>query len=415
MIDIKDLRADPDKYRNAAKAKQFDPKLIDDLLKIDGKRIELIKKVEDLRAKRNQVAKKKGDKGREEGREIKEVLVKLEPELKTVEIEYKNALNKLPYPPAEDVKIGKDESENEVIKKWGKPKKFSFKPKDHLELGEALDIIDVKRASKVSGPRFGYLKGDAVKLEFALINFAFEFLIKEGFIPIVPPVLIKKDMMAAMGYLEHGGEDEMYVLEKDNLVLVGTSEQTIGTMHAGEILKGDELPKRYVGFSTCFRREAGSYGKDTKGIFRVHQFDKVEMFSFTKQEESDKEHEYLLSLEEKIFQLLEIPYQVLKMCSGDLGLPFSRKYDLEAWFPVQGRYREVTSTSNANDFQSRRLNTRYQDKEEIKYIHMLNGTALSIGRPIIAIMENYQQKDGSIKIPKVLQKWFGEKTIKSQS
>jgi seryl-tRNA synthetase len=214
-------------------------------------------------------------------------------------------------------------------------------------------------------------------------------------------------MMRGMGYLEHGGEEDMYVFDKDGLILIGTSEQSIGPMHSGEVLEGTKLPLRYVSFSSCFRRESGSYGKDTRGIIRVHQFDKVEMFSFTKAEESDKEHEYLLSLEEKLFQKLEIPYRVVKMCSGDLGAPAARKYDLEAWLPGQDTYREVTSTSNCTDFQARRLNIRYNDKGEVKFVHTLNGTAFAIGRAIVAILENYQKEDGTFEIPKALGKWIG--------
>jgi seryl-tRNA synthetase len=408
MLDIKFIRENPEKVKKGVAAKQLNPHLVDQVLKLDKKRRELLGEIESLRAKRNEAAKAKDI---DKGREIKTKLQKKEPELKEIEEKYKKALWQIPNLPADDVPIGKDESENKVIKKWSKPTKFNFKPKDHLELGEALDIIDVKRAAKVSGTRFGYLKGDAVRLEFALVNFAMEILLKEGFVPVIPPVLIKKEMMKGMGYLEYGGDEEMYILEEDNLVLVGTSEQSIGPMHTGEILEARDLPKRYVGFSSCFRREAGSYGKDTRGILRVHQFDKVEMFSFTEEGKSDKEHEYLLSLEEKFFKALKIPYQVVKMCTGDVGLPFTRKYDIEAWMPGQDNYREVTSTSNATDFQARGLNIRYRDKGELKYVHMLNGTAIAIGRTIIAILENYQQKDGSVVIPEVLRKYIGKDRI----
>ncbi|MBI4153466.1 serine--tRNA ligase, partial [Candidatus Woesebacteria bacterium] len=344
-----------------------------------------------------------------EGKKIKEELKGKEPELAKVENQYKEFLLQIPNLPADDVKEGKDENENEVVRSWGEPKKFDFEAKDHIALGESLNIIDIERAAKVSGPRFAYLKGDAMLLEFALVQLALETLMKEGFVPVIPPVLIKKEMMEGMGYLEHGGEEDMYVFDKDGLVLVGTSEQTIGPMHANEVLR--DLPLRYVGFSSCFRRESGSYGKDTRGILRVHQFDKVEMFSFTKPEDSDKEHEYLLSLEEKLFQALEIPYQVVKMCTGDLGAPAARKYDLEAWMPGQGTYREVTSTSTTTDFQARRLNIKYQDGGKTELVHILNGTAFAIGRTIIAILENYQQKDGSVIIPEALRKWVGKDRI----
>ena len=406
MLDIAFIRENTEKVKAGVAAKQFDPKIVDEVLKLDETRRKLIVEAEELRARRNKAAEKKDI---EEGKKVKEELKKIEPELTKAEEEFKKALNQIPNLSADDVKEGKDERENEVTKKWGEPKKFSFKAKDHLELGEALGIIDVERASKVSGSRFAYLKADAVLLEFALVQFAMETLVKEGFVPVVPPVLIKKEMMGAMGYLEHGGEGDMYVFDKDGLVLIGTSEQAIGPMHANEILR--DLPLRYVGFSSCFRRESGSYGKDTRGVLRVHQFDKVEMFSFTKPEDSDKEHEYLLSLEEKLFKALEIPYQVVKMCSGDLGAPAARKYDLEAWMPGQGEYREVTSTSTTTDFQARRLNIKYQSGGKTGYVHTLNGTAFAIGRTIIAILENYQQEDGSIEIPEVLRKWVGKDKI----
>ncbi|MBI2103523.1 serine--tRNA ligase [Candidatus Woesebacteria bacterium] len=409
MIDINDLRENPEKYKKGVIAKQLDPKLVDKLFELDEKRRSLIKETEELRAKRNQIAKE--GKASEKGKEIKEKLKKLEPELKELEEKYKKAVYQIPNLPADEVKEGKDESENEVVRTEGEPRKFDFEVKDHLEIGVELGIIDVERAGKVSGTRFAYLKGDAVLLELALVNFALETLTHEGFTPVIPPVLIKKEMMQGMGYLEHGGEGEMYVLDKDGLVLVGTSEQSIGPMHSNEILKAESLPLRYVGFSSCFRREAGSYGKDTRGIFRVHQFEKVEMFSFTKAEDGDKEHEFLLSLEEKLLKSLGLPYQVVKMCSGDLGAPAARKYDLEAWIPSQGKYRELTSTSTTTDFQARRLNIKYQDKGESKYVHMLNGTAFAIGRTIVAILENYQQKDGSVEVPKVLQKWIGKSTM----
>ena len=410
MLDINFIRKNPEKVKEAVVAKQLKSSLVDKVLELDEKRRKLLQEIEELRAKRNKFAKEKNV---EEGKKVKEELKRKEPELSKVGEKYKLALFQIPNLPADDVKIGKDENENEVLRKWETPKKFSFKPKDHLELGKALDIIDVERAAKVSGTRFGYLKGDAVLLEFALVQYALETLAKEGFIPIVPPVLIKKEAMRGMGYLEHGGEEDMYVLEKDGLVLVGTSEQSVGPMHMNEILVAKDLPKRYAAFSGCFRREAGSYGKDTRAVLRVHQFDKVEMFSFTKSGDSDKEHEYLLGLQEKLFQALEIPYQVVKMCTGDLGAPAARKYDIEAWMPGQGKYREVTSTSNTTDFQARRLNIKYDEKGKTKYVHTLNGTAFAIGRTIIAILENYQQKDGSVKIPKILQKWVGKEKISS--
>lgn len=412
MLDIKFITENKEKVKKGIKAKQLDPKLVDTVIAKYNLWTEKLQVFEKLRQERNKIAQE--SKGfSEEGKQTKEKLVGAELELQKAYRDYFKIARDIPNLPAEDVKEGKDESENEVVKKWGKIPEFSFKAKDHLELGEVLGIIDVERAAKVSGPRFAYLKSEAVLLEFALVNFAIETLCQEGFILVIPPVLIKKEMMEGMGYLEHGGEEDMYVLDKDGLVLVGTSEQSLGPMHANEIFDGKGLPARYVGISSCFRRESGSYGKDTRGILRVHQFDKVEMFSFSRPEDSDKEHEYFLGLEEKFFQALKIPYQIVKMCSGDLGAPAARKYDLEAWMPGQGKYREVTSTSTCTDFQARRLNIKYKEGDKTDYVHTLNGTAFAIGRTIIAILENYQQKDGSVEVPEILRKMVGKNKITS--
>jgi seryl-tRNA synthetase len=416
MIDINQLRKDPDLFRKSTQSKGINPDTVDAVLRFDEERRKLIQQSEKLRGERNEITEKlKGSRDQElidKSKEIKKHLADIEPQLKKAEENFQEMVRRIPNPPLPDVKTGKDESENEVVRIWGKIRKFDFTPKDHLELGEALDIIDVKRATKVSGARFYYLKGDGALLEWALLQLAIETLTKEGFTPVIPPVLIKKESMGGMGYLEHGGEEDMFVLDRDGLVLVGTSEQSIGPMYKDEVLDKKKSPLRYFGYSACFRREAGSYGKDTRGIIRVHQFNKVEMFSFTTPDESDKEHEYLLSLEEKLLQALEIPYQVIKMCSGDLGTTAARKYDLEGWIPTQNKYRELTSTSTTTDFQSRGLNIKYRDGQTVEYTHLLNGTAFSMGRPIVAILENYQQKDGTVKIPKVLQKWMGKESIK---
>jgi len=292
--------------------------------------------------------------------------------------------------------------------------KFNFSVKNHLQIGEDLGLIDIKRAAKVSGTRFGYLKNEAVLLEFALVKFAFDSLIKYGFIPIVPPVLIKPDMMKAMGYIDtQQDRAEKYFLEKDNLYLVGTAEQSIGPMHQGEILKEKDLPKRYVGFSTAFREEAGSYGKDTKGILRVHQFDKIEMFSFCHPEKSKQEHKFLISLQEKLVQELKLPYQLVHLCSGDSARVSASTFDIEIWMPSENKYRETHSCSNCTDFQSRRLNIRYHNSKTNKseFVHTSNGTVFAIGRMLIAILENYQRKDGRIEVPKVLRKYLGSKYV----
>lgn len=409
MLDINLIKQNPGKVKEGVKKKGYDPKIVDRVLKVDEIRRQLIAEVEKWRQARNKIKKSEVEKGKK----IKEVLRRLEPDLKAVEEEFKNLLYEIPNMPADDVPKGKDESENVEVRKWAKPKKFSFKPKDYQELGELLDVIDTKTASKVSGTRFGYIKNEGVLLEFALVQLALETLVKEGFIPVVPPVMVKEKMMEGMGYLEHGGEDQAYHLAEDKLYLVGTAEQSIGPMHAGEIFESKDLPERYVGFSTCLRREAGTYGKDTKGIFRVHQFDKLEMFSFIKpQPKADKkEHDYLLALTEKLVKKLEIPYQITKMCTGDLGHPTARKYDLNCWFPAEKRYRETHSTSTTTDYQARRLNIKYREGNKTEFVHTLNGTAFAIGRMMIAILENYQQRDGSVEVPKVLQKYTNIKKI----
>ncbi|MFH1565635.1 MAG: serine--tRNA ligase [bacterium] len=424
MIDKDIIKNNPEKVREYALSKGADPKLIDEYLKASAdfivaektyqekhrKYVEEATKIEGSNEKKV-IDSKDSNKLRENVRSLKKEKREAEIVLQSIDKRKREFLKLIPNIPASDVKKGKGESENEVIKSWGKSINPTFKIKDHSQLGRELDIIDVERASKVSGSRFGYLKGDGVLLELALINFAFSTLIKEKFVPVIPPTLIKKESMDGMGYMEQGGKEDMYLLDKDGLVLVGTAEQSLGSMHKGEILNVKDLPIRYVGFSSCFRREAGSYGKDTKGIFRVHQFDKVEMLSITKPDESDKEHDFLLSIEEKLFQALKIPYQVVKMCTGDLGHPVARKYDIEAWFPSEKRYREVTSTSTTTDYQARRLKIKYKEGVKTEFVHILNGTAFAIGRTILAILENYQKEDGSVEIPEVLKIYMGKDKI----
>jgi seryl-tRNA synthetase len=419
MLDIKFIRENPEKVKKGCQDKGVMVD-IDRLLELDEKRRGMIQGIESLRAKQklrsSEVAKLRNKKEKEgeikKLGKIKKEIDNLEREFEKVKKEYNQLMLQVPNMPLEDVKVGQGEKDNEILRHEGEIPKFDFQPRNYLEIAEKLDLIDTKKAAKVSGSRFGYLKREAALLEFALIQFAMETLTKEGFIPVVPPVMIKKKAMQAMGYLERG-EEEIYYLPKDKLYLVGTSEQSIGPMHMDEIFKEDDLPRRYVGFSSCFRREAGSYGKDTKGILRVHQFDKVEMFSFCKPEDSKIEHEFFLSLEEQFLQKLNLPYRVVKMCTGDLGDPAASKFDLEVWLPGQSEFREVTSTSNCTDFQARRLKIRYKPSTSNlqpptpKFVHTLNGTAFAIGRMIIAIVENYQLADGSVRIPGVLQKYMG--------
>ena len=403
MLDIKFIHENKKEVAKGIKNKGFDVDL-DLLLNFDEKNRKLTKEIENLNSERKKIAEKKDV---EKGKEIKIRLNELESEKKAISEKLEGLLRKLPNLPLSEVPVGKNETENKVLREVGDKPKFNFPVKDYMALGEELGWIDTERTGKAIGSRFGYLLKDAVLLEFALVRLAFDTLIKKEFIPIVPPVFLKPEAMAGMGYLDYN-EDEVYHLEKDDLYLIGTSEQAIGAMHMNEILNAKSLPLRYAGFSSSFRREAGSYGKDTKGILRVHQFDKIEMFSFARPEDSKKEHEFLLSMEENLMKALEIPYRVLQICTGDLGVQAANKYDIEAWLPAQNQYRETHSTSNDTDFQSRRLNIKYKDEKTGKneFTHTLNGTAFAIGRTIIAIMENCQQKNGTIKIPEVLKKYM---------
>jgi len=420
MLDIKFIRQNPAKIKQGCKNKQVKID-IDRLLELDKKRREYLKETESLRAEENrlsyliskEVDPTKRDELLRRAQQIKAGARDYEKSLKEATPEFEKLMLEIPNLPFDDVPVGKDERDNVVLKEVGKRPKFKLKPKDYLEIAEKLDLIDIKRAAKISGTRFGFLKKEAAWLEFALINLTFDTLTKQGFIPIVPPVMIKPEMARGMGYPEQFDGEEAYYIEKDKLFLIGTSEQSMGAMHAGEIFEEKDLPKRYLGFSTCFRREAGAYGKETWGIFRVHQFDKVEMFSFCQPEKSRKENQFFLEMEEKLMKSLKIPYRIVRMCTGDLGFPTAAKYDIEAWMPSQNNYRETHSTSNCTDFQARRLNIRYRNKSgKLNFVHTINGTAFAIGRTLIAIIENYQQKDGSIKIPETLQKYLKFKVIK---
>jgi len=422
MLDIKFIRENKELVKKGCRNKGVEVD-IDRIIELDKKRREMLTELEKLRAEKNKASKIIASvKSQQEKKKIISEMKKidkkedaLKEKFNKIDKELNELLLQVPNLPLESVPVGKDESENVVLREVGKKPEFNFPSRDYLELAQELDLIDIKRAAKVAGTRFGFLKKEAVLLEFALINFAFDQLIQEGFIPLVTPVMIKPEMMRGMGYVERG-RDEIYYIEKDNLYLAGTTEQIIGAMHAGEIFEEKQLPIRYVGFSTWFRREAGSYGRETWGIFRVHQFDGVEMFSFAHPEKSVYEHQFFLSLEERLMKLLKIPYRVVEICTGDLGDPAAAKYDIEAWMPSQGRWRETHSTSNCTDFQARRLNIRYKDKKsnKLKFVHTLNGTAFAIGRTLIAIIENYQQKDGSIKVPSVLRKYLNFSVIKKR-
>jgi seryl-tRNA synthetase len=423
MIDLKKLRENRAEYEAGFKKKHATVD-VDKLLELDEKHRELILQVETMRAEKNEVSKviptlpaaEKGAKIKEM-KELGEKLVKAEGELNKISVQLKELLVAIPNPAHTSVPEGADDRENKPIKTVGKIPTFDFEPKDHIALGESLDIIDAETGAKVSGARFYYLKNEAVLLEFALVQWLLQKYVAKGFTPVTVPMLVKEEMMFATGFFPADRNEIYHVNPKteanpdgDDLYLVGTSEVPLAGLHMFKPLASEQLPKRYIGFSSCFRREAGSYGKDTKGILRVHQFDKMEMFSFCHPDNSWEEHDFLRSIEEEILSDLGLPYQVVNICGGDLGAPAAKKYDCEVWIPTQGKYRELTSCSNCTDFQARRGSIRYKDEQGTHLLHTLNGTAMASTRTLIAILENYQQKDGSVKVPKVLQSFMNGMT-----
>jgi seryl-tRNA synthetase len=397
MIDLRAARSDPDAFR-AALARKGAADVFDELLAADQAVREIQPRAEELRAARKVKGKPTPEQLQELER-IKEELQGLEQQLAAAEARRKELLERVPNPPDEATPDGFTDDDAVEIRRWGNPPSFDFAVRDHLEL--AAGGIDLERAAKVSGARFAYRSGDIALLELSLYRFALDRLGSRGFVPVLPPVLVREEAMYGTGFFPTD-EVNIYAVERDELFLVGTSEVPLAAMHAGEILDTDELPLRYAGYSTCFRREAGAAGKDTRGMFRVHQFDKVEMFVFTRPEWSRDEHERLLQIEEELVQELELPYRVVNVAAGDLGASATKKYDIEAWFPSQERYREITSTSNTTDYQSRRLEIRHRrDEKQLEPVHTLNGTAVT-GRAMLAIMENFQEEDGSVSIPEPL-------------
>ncbi len=425
MLDIKFIRENAEVVKAAVKNKKGKVD-IDELLKVDEQRRKLRTDIENLNQEKNQAAK---DKDIERGKLVKENLVAFEDQFKIVDAQYEEMMLKVPNVPSEFTPVGKDEEENQVIKKVGDIPSFSFKPKEHWELGKDLGMIDNETASEVSGARFTYLKGDIALLEFAIIQFVMSVLTNEKtltkiakeagldvstkpFVPVVPPVMIKPEVFQRMGRLEP--REERYHIESDDLYLIGSAEHTLGPIHMDQIIPEKEMPIRYVGFSTAFRREAGSYGKDMKGILRMHQFDKIEMETFTTPDKSMDEQMFIVAIQEYLWQQLGLPYQVIEICTGDMGGPDYRQIDLETWMPGQDRYRETNTSDNMTDFQARRLNIKYKNAEgKNELVHMNDATAAAIGRTIIGIMENYQQEDGSIQVPEVLVPFmFGKTEIK---
>ena len=415
MIDIKFLRENPDVVRASQKGRGEDVAIVDKVLASDDAKRLAITEFEQLRAQQNVLSKSVGAASGDEKAALLANSKELADKVKAADAkraELEATANSLAMVISNildpEAPIGGEE-DFVIIEHVGTPRDFSaagFEPKDHVELGKLLGAIDTERGAKVSGSRSYYLTGVGALLEFALVNYAISSATKAGFIPVIPPVLVKPAAMEGTGFLGQAAEN-VYHLEKDDYYLVGTSEVPLAAFHMDEVLDGAKLPLRYAGYSSCFRREAGSYGKDTRGIIRVHQFDKVEMFSFCKPEEAQQEHQRLLQWEKDFLNAMEIPYRVIDVASGDLGSSANRKFDIEAWIPTQGAYREVTSTSNCTEFQARRLNIRYKDSEGTKAIATLNGTLVAIPRMIVAILENHQNADGTVNVPAALQPFLG--------
>ena len=412
MIDLRLLREDLDAVR-ASYARRGGVEGLDEIVALDARHRELLADVERLRAEQNRSSKAIGQASPEDrpaaiahAKELSDRIKEMEPGLEELTEELQRTAAGLPNLPHESVPEGLTEADNVVEREEGPKPQFDFEPREHVELGERLGIFDSDRGAKTSGSRFVYLTGQGVILELALVRFAIDFCSRKGFTPVVPPVLVREQAMYGTGFLP-ADEHEYYRVERDDLYLVGTSEVPLASMHADEILREDDLPIRYAGFSPCFRREAGTYGKETKGLIRVHQFDKVEQFSFAHPDRSWDEYESIRANQEAILQALEIPYRVLVMCAGDLGYPAAKKVDHEAWIPGAARYLELTSATNATDYQARRLQVRFRGGGETRLVHMLNGTACAVGRTIVALLENHQRADGSVSIPEALRPYTG--------
>jgi seryl-tRNA synthetase len=416
MLDIKFIEENVTLVKDSLK-KRGSTVDIEYILSVNAKRVSLIQKIEALRGERNVLSKVTSVevKNRLRGKEIKEELKLIEPELVAFTNELTLALAQVPNIVMPQVPAGTGEKDNVVVEQFGKPTKFSFPVKDHLELGKLHDWIDFERGSKVAGSQFYYLKNDLMILEQALIRYALDFLVSKGFTPISTPDLARSRYYLGTGYQPQGPEAQTYTIEGEDLGLIATSEVTLAGYHADEILESKKLPLKYVGLSHCFRREAGAYGRYSKGLYRVHQFTKVEMFVYAKPDQSEKLHLELLDLEKELYKSLEIPFRVLEMCAGDLGGQAARKFDLEAWMPGRlpaGGWGEVTSTSNTTDYQARNLQIKFRNDEgKLEYVHTLNGTAVTSSRLPIAIIENFQQKDGTVKLPKILAKYVGKPVL----
>ena len=416
MLDPKILKENPQIIRDMLKARSVDFDL-DGLIESDQKRREMIIKTDELRKKKNQLAsdisqkKKTGEDISSILSEMKNIsgeLTKLESEQQIIENAYSRLALTIPNLVDESVPIGIDQNANKEIRKWGTVPDFDFKINDHISISENLDLVNLERAAKVAGARFYYLKNDLVRLNQSLIHYGLEFLAKKGYSLVQPPYMINRESMEG-AVIADDFEEVIYKIEGEDLYMIGTSEHAIAAMHSKEIIDGRDLPLRYAGVSPCFRKEAGAHGRDQKGIFRVHQFDKIEQFVFSRPEDSRNEHEKMLAVSEEFYQNLEIPYRVILLSTGDMGKVSSKTYDIEAWMAGQNAYREIVSCSNCLDYQARRLKIRYRDKtnEDTQYLHTLNSTLIATTRILVSIMENFQTNDGHIRIPHVLQSYMG--------
>ena len=420
MLDPKIIRDDPERIKKMLKnrAVTFD---FDKLIQLDKQRRELIVKTDDLRKKRNEVSLEVGKKKKagqdatsliNEMAQVSKELAELETLQNKIELDYTKLVSTIPNLIHESVPIGNDATANQEIRKWGKPIQVDYKIQDHVDFSTSMDLVDLERAAKIAGARFYFLKDDLVRLNHALIQYAMDFLSQKNYTLVQPPYLINRESMEG-AIIAEDFENVIYKVENEDLYLIGTSEHAVAAMHSDEILDGGDLPLRYAGVSPCFRKEAGAHGKDQKGIFRVHQFEKIEQFVFSRPEDSWKEHEQMLSIAEEFYQNLGIPYKVMLLSSGDMGKISAKTYDIEAWMGGQNAYREIVSCSNCLDFQARRLKIRFRDKtnEQTQFLHTLNSTLVATTRTMVAIIENFQTKDGHITIPQVLQKYIGKNSI----
>jgi len=422
MLDVRFVRENPEKVVKTLEKRNYDSSVFDDFLKNEESRKGMREAVDNHRMKLNDISEKIGVM-RKQGEDISQLLQEAKSLSDTIknqeiylnehEVKVRNSLMIIPNIPHESVPVGKDETENVEIRKWGEPRQFDFEPMNHWDIGEMLEIIDFERASKIAGSRFALMKGLGAKLERALMNFMLDLNVSKGYQEVFPPIIVNRESMTGTGQLPKFSH-ELFIISDPEFYLIPTAEVSVTNIHRNEILSEKELPIYYTAYTPCFRREAGSYGKDVRGLIRQHQFNKVELVKFVRPEDSYNELESLTRDAEDILQKLELPYRVVALCTGDLGFSASKTYDLEVWLPAQQRYREISSCSNFEDFQARRATIRFkrEGKKGTEFVHTLNGSGLAIGRTVIAILENYQQKDGSVVVPEILRPYMGVEVIK---